>query len=289
MLRSQGAIHLGNGKHTFRADVNTTLGDVRLQEGSFLEASQKIDAQYRLKIPDLSKLSFLTQKRYAGVFESQGAFAYLDGLRFDGESRSLGGKLNYYYEKQKLQGFLKGVSLSKLFQMLSYPTILIGEIEGKASYNTDDKIAIINIESNNTRFKNSSVIQKIYRTSGVDFSKELFTHTYFAASVEHAIVSYDFKAENKSSYVTLFNTRMDALKNMIQSDFDLKMQEQELSGKIYGSLKSPRVKLNIGKFLEFKATKEIDEFFGKGSTKRVKEKLKDVSVEDVKGFIKGFF
>lgn len=285
MLQANGRVRLGSGKDTFWGDVNSTLADIQLKEGTFLEANEKISAKYHLGIKELSQLAFVTKKKYVGAFEAKGSLEYRKGIRFDGESDSLDGKLHYYFEKGQLEGFLKEVSLEKLLTMMAYPPIMIGTFNGKASYNTEDKIALINIESQNAHFQNSSLVQKIYQASGVDFSKERFSNTYFASSVENGLVSYDFKAENKSAYLSLLNTKMDASKNTITSDFNLKMQEEELSGQIYGSLKSPKVKINMGKFLKFKAKKEIDSFFGMGASDR----LKKMNVEDIKGFLKGFF
>jgi len=278
---SHGDIHLEKGKHTFQGLVVSSIGEIEIKEGTLIEENKKIEAKYHLQIKDLATLAFVTKKRYAGEFVAKGTFLYHDGLRFDGESDSLGGKLSYSYEKEKISGVLETVSLSKLFKAMAYPPIMIGDINGKASYSLADKIAVINIKSREMHFQDNRMVRKIYRASGVDFSKELFTSTYFASSVEEGIVSYDFKAENRKSYLAISNAKMDAMANTIDADFDLKMQEEELSGKIYGSLKAPKIDLNIGKFLEFKAKKEIDEFFGKGTSKNVKK--------NVKGLLKSFF
>ena len=166
---------------------------------------------------------------------------------------------------------------------------MIGNIAGKMEYDLLHDIAIINLKSKQLKFRKTDLTQKILHASGVDFAREIFTQSYFSGGVEDSIVEYDFEAKNSQSIVRLTNTKMDATDNTINAHFDLAMQGEELSGEIYGSLKSPQVKPDVGKYIEFKAKKEIDNFFGMGTTQKVKEKLKEIDVEDIKGYLKGLF
>ncbi len=289
MLSGSGDIQLAVGQHTFNAKIESNVGNLSLERGRFIEVNKKLSALYTLDIAELSKLHFITKKRYGGKFVAQGELEYLDGLRLDGWSDSLDGKVSYYYEKGKLEAKLEALSLAKLFTAMHYPTIMIGDIYGKAEVDVYDNSAVINLRSKNLRFRRSSVIENIYKVSSVDISRELFSKTYFTASVERGIVFYDFKAENRGSYIYLSDAKMDSKYNTIETDFDVKMQGEEISGEIYGSLKSPKVKLDMGKYIEFKARKEIDEFFGMGTSDKVEKKLNNVDMNDVEGFMKGFF
>lgn len=289
MLSSTGTIHLANDQHTFDGHVDTTVANVVFKNGKYSEANEKLSALYHVDIEELSKLRFISKKRYVGKFQADGALEYLDGLRLDGTSNSIGGKVSYYYEKGMLEAKLEALSMAKMFSAMAYPAIMIGNIDGKAEVDVYDSSAVINLRSKNLRFKRNSVIENIYKVSSVDISRELFQKTYFTSSVEKGVVFYDFKAENRASHIALFDAKMDSHHNTIDANFDIKMQGEELSGAVYGSLKSPNVKLDMGKYIEFKAKKEIDEFFGMGTSDKVKKELDNVEMDDVKGFIKGFF
>ncbi len=289
MLSAHSKLHLADATHTFDAKIETNVANIIFKRGKISDVNKKVTALYHLEVEELSKLRFFTKKRYGGTFMAEGELEYLDGLRFDGRSKSLGGEMDYYYAKGTLEAKLKLLSLAKVFTTMYYPTIMIGDISGKAEVDIEKNIAVVNLRSHNLRFKKSSVIETIYKATSVDIAKEIFTKTYFTSTIENGVVFYDFKADNRVSHIYLLDAQMDSSQNTIDTNFDIKMQGEELSGQVYGSLKSPQVKLDMSKYLEFKAKKEIDEFFGVGTSQRVKKELDDVDMDDVKGFIKGFF
>ncbi len=289
MLQGSAHLHLANETHTFDAKLDTTVANILLKRGKITETNNKIRGLYHLDIKELSKLKFISKKRFSGAYVADGEFVYQDGLRFDGQSKSLGGQMDYYYEKGTLEAKLEGISLAKLFTSMYYPPIMIGDISGKAEVDSEKNIAVVNLRSHNLRFRRNSMIETIRRASSVDIAKEIFEKSYFTSTVENGIVYYDFKAQNSTSHIYLLDAKMDSHQNTIDSHFDVKMQGEELSGQVYGSLKSPQVRLDMSKYIKFKAKKEIDDFFGTGTSQRVKKKLDDVDMDDVKGFIKGFF
>jgi hypothetical protein len=290
MVLADMHIVLASGEDTFEGKIKSSLGDVNLTQGRYIEANDKLNVHYMLAIPELSKLSFITKKYFSGRFHAKGEVEYIGGaLRFDGKSNSLDGILTYYFEKGKLEAKLQEASLSKVFEILHYPPIMIGTVHSDINYDIEANIALINMESMDASFANSSAVKKIKEASGVDLSQELFDRTYFAASVEDGIVSYDFKAQNKKGFLSLNDAKMDASKNTIMANFQMRLQEQELSGEISGSLKSPQVEIDIAKYIEFKAQKEIDGFFGRGVTESVKENIKGLNAKKVKRFLKSFF
>jgi len=173
--------------------------------------------------------------------------------------------------------------------MMHYPSIMIGDIDGKVELDTADYSAILNLRSKNMHIKKTAVIDTIYRATSVDISKEIFSKTYFTSTIDKGVVYYDFHAENRASYLSLFDAKMDSSNNTIDTNFEIKMQGEEMSGVIYGSLNSPQVKLDMGKYLEFKAKKEIDDFFGIGTSEKVKKEIDKIDKDSIKGFIKDFF
>ncbi len=65
---------------------------------------------------------------------------------------------------------------------------------------------------------------------------------------------------------------MDTNKSTINSYFDFKMQKQEFSGKVYGSIDDPEVNLNMQKLIRFQMDKQLDSMMGK-KNRQIMEKI----------------
>ncbi len=289
MLWGNLSVHLTNAIDHFDAKIASTIGKIFIKKGKITEAKQEMRALYSVEIPALSKWQFLTKKAFYGPFVANGEFLYHDGLRLDGQSKSLSGGLDYYYEKGTLEAKLDKVSLQKLFMTMHYPPIMIGDMSGRVELDIQKDVALVNLRSHNLHFKANAVLEKIRKASSIDIAKEIFTTSYFTSTIEKGIVYYDFKAENSASHIYLLDAKMDSHKNSIDTNFDVKMQGEELSGVVYGSLKYPQVKLDMSKYIKFKAQKELDDFFGTGTSGKIKKKLNDVKIDDVKGLLKKLF
>ena len=60
---------------------------------------------------------------------------------------------------------------------------------------------------------------------------------------------------------------MDSEKDIINADFDFKMQRQEFTGKVFGSLDDPTVDLDMHKLIKFQMDKQLDSIMGKKGRK----------------------
>ncbi len=87
---------------------------------------------------------------------------------------------------------------------------------------------------------------------------------------------------------------MNADKNTIDAYFDFKMQNQEFTGKVYGSLDNPKVNLNMQKLIRHKMDEQMDSMVGKGNREMMEkmpmgETAKDVASGVAGGFMGIFF
>ena len=60
---------------------------------------------------------------------------------------------------------------------------------------------------------------------------------------------------------------MDSEKDIINASFDFKMQKQEFSGKVVGSLNDPDVDLDMHKLIQYQMDKQLDLIMGKKGRK----------------------
>ena len=72
------------------------------------------------------------------------------------------------------------------------------------------------------------------------------------------------------------------------------MQGQAFSGKVYGSLQNPKVKLNLKKLIRYQMDKQMDSMMGKGNRELMESMpmggtAKDMATDVGAGFMEMFF
>jgi hypothetical protein len=288
MIAGRGHLKLHNsGVHDFDANLSSNMGQFELFEGAYREVDRGLKAQYRLDIQELSDWQQLTKKRYSGAIETVGELAYHDNrLKIVGASDSLGGELRYRYDEGALEAHMQALSLSKMLHFFSYPAFMQGEIGGTGSYLFKNATGVFNLSGEHTGFKDASVTRRIAKSTGINLAKEDFATTGFSATLQDSIVAYDLEfLTEEGGFLRLYDAKMDATRNSIDAKFGLSLQDAEYYGSLTGSVDAPKVDLDLGRLLEFKAKQEMDAFFGAGTS----QKLKSLDANKVKSFIKSFF
>ena len=65
---------------------------------------------------------------------------------------------------------------------------------------------------------------------------------------------------------------MDTNQSTINAYFDVHMQRQAFSGKVYGSIDDPKVNLNMQKLIRYQMDKQLDSMLGK-KNRQIMEKI----------------
>ena len=94
---------------------------------------------------------------------------------------------------------------------------------------------------------------------------------------------------NKESHLSLIDTQIDTKLNTINAYFDIKMQQKEFSGKVYGSLDHPEVNLNMQKLIRHEMDKQLDSIMGEGNRKMMENMPMGDVAKDVASGMGGAF
>ena len=145
----------------------------------------------------------------------------------------------------------------------------------------------------------------IFNTTGIDMLKDTYSDSSFVGGYQNSVLSSTLKIDNGSDkHVYLTDTKMYSKTNSIQSKFEVKIAGEELYGGIYGTLKNPKVSIDMQKLLKYQLNKRLGAWLGTEQKEDIKQKLnsvkedvsktlEEVDVESVKekakSFLKGFF
>ena len=292
VLNSQ--INVNNDKQTFKAE--TTLGSTQidLTKGVFNTDTNLSSAFYTIQTKDLTELEPLLGYKYKGPFAATGEINYDGELKIRGLSKTFGGLVDFLYKKEMLYVDLEAVSLKNIMNIFPYPLMLDAETTGNINFDFKKSLLLVDTNLTDAKFLHTDLVDTIYQKSQVNVLHEIFDDSSLTLKYQHDLLEGDLKLANDTGAFSLTNTKINTAKNTINAYFAFDMQEQEFSGKVYGSMDDPQVNLDMQKIIHREMDKQLDGIIGKGG-REMMEKLpmggaaKDVASEVGAGFIKVFF
>ena len=277
----------------FASNAKLSTADINITKGEYHLDTNTSQAFYTVTTKNLAPLKPLIGA-YLGAFTSSGELHYNKNLQIRGLSNSFGGMVDYLYKKEMLYIDLEKVSLGRFMRLFPYPQMLDAQVNGNINYDYKQEKLLVRTDLNNTKFLNSDLVETVFQKSGVNMLKEVFPYSTLHASYQKGIVLGDIVLKNKQSHFYFTNVKMDKKHNTVNAYFDLKMQGQEFSGKVYGSLKHPKVNLNMQKLIRYQMDKQLDTYMGKGNRKLMEAMpmggvAKDMAADMGAGFMGMFF
>jgi hypothetical protein len=293
-LKLHTTVDIEDQKHTF--DINITSKNVMLNisKGTYNQKTKKAHALYLLDIKELSKLDTLLGYRYKGALYMHGELFYDREIKITGLSKSFGGLTYFLFKKETLYLTLTNVYLHKILSLFPFPPMLTAQANGIMDYNFIDNKLTVNTKLTHAKFVHTKLVDIIYKKSGVHMMNEVFNNSKLNLTYQNNIILGDLILANSYSHVYLTNTKINTQVNNINAYFDFKMQKQEFSGKVFGSLDNPKVNLNMQKLIRYQMDKQVDKMIGKHNRKMM-EKMpmggvaKDMATDMGASFMKVFF
>jgi len=282
-----------NKKVFFNTHAKLASSDINISDGFYDIDTNMSKAFYTFSTKDLSPLSPLIGN-YLGAFYARGTMYYQNTLQIRGLTNTFGGMVDFLYKKNMLYIDLEKVSLTHFMRLFPYPHILKAQVNGNINYNYNKEQLLIRTDLNNTIFLKSDVVNTIFKKSGINLLQEVFSHSTLFAIFQHNILAGDLMLKNKNSHFFVKNTQLNTKEDTVNARFDLRMQGQEFSGAVYGTLHDPKVKLNMEKLIRYQMDKQLDSVIGKGNRKLMESMpmggaAKDVATDMGAGFMEMFF
>jgi len=292
-LEFNSTIDVNTKKINFNIDAKWAKTDIFINKGIHDLDSNISKAFYTVKTADLSTLESVIGK-YLGAFSSTGQIHHDKTFEIRGLTNSFGGMIDFLYKKDMLYIDLEKVSLKNFMRLFPYSTILDAQLNGNINYDYIQEKLLVETKLNHTKFLPSKLVDTVFRKSGINMLEEKFTKSTLKASYQNKILLGNVILENKQSHFYLKDININKNNHTINTHFDLKLQGQEFSGRVYGLLENPKVKLNMKKLLRYQMDKQLDSVMGKGNRKLMEAMpmegvAKDMATEIGGGFLDMFF
>ncbi|RLA67607.1 MAG: hypothetical protein DRQ78_02375 [Epsilonproteobacteria bacterium] len=269
-------VHLNNMQQYFTMDISSPYFVLTVFNGEYLQDKKRAKASYILDVKNLAPLETLLGYAYQGPFYARGEVHYDAHLRISGLSKSYGGMLDFLFEKDTLQINLASVSFKNIMNLLDYPSLIDAETIGTIHYYFHTDILNINTQLKKAKFLPSKLANVIHEKTSIAILDERFDNSTLLAEYQQNMLSGDLKLVANNGHILLTNTGINTSKNTIDASFDFKLQAQEFSGKIHGSLSEPEVSLDMQKLIQYQMTKQVDTLVGESNRKNAEDVIEQI-------------
>ena len=218
-----------------------------------------LNSTYSMYIPRLSKLDSLTGKTLKGELRIKGELNYKNDMLMTGNSKNLGGNIDFKLKSKKLSAKIKNISLEKLMSVLDYPQVFKAKLVGDFNYDLATSSGRFNSKLNEAELLSTYLIQVIKNIRGVDLRDKRYVQTYFNATFQKNLVDINFKAQGKRVRLSIPSGQINKLSNQINAYYKVKVDNKDLEGSITGDIANPEITLDSSKYIQNNIMSVIEE------------------------------
>ena len=190
---------------TFDGNINSSLANLALKDGTYQLLSNTLHAQYQLNVPKLQKLSILTQTPLQGKFVLGGTLSLKNNIpTVTGSTKSFGGKTVFNYHADTLTASLSHIRNATLLRKLGQPAYLSGNSTINLKLSSIKNLTGF-FETQTVGTLNKKVTKKAW---GLDLGKKFTLNTHIKGTLKNqkltaTMISKTTMANIKATPITL--------------------------------------------------------------------------------------
>jgi len=240
----------------------SNLANFDVKQARFDTKDTSLKTDYKVKIHDLNKLYFATQKHLKGALAANGELKKAKDLDFTLLSNVAGGKLDAKLHNDDFVANLNALQTLDILDMLLYPKVLKSSIDGKLVYDLADSKGDFKGFIKNGEFTRNQVLDLTKQYAKIDLYKQRFKGNVDARiNKEKILASLDLKS-NTSSIIAK-NTKIDSKANTIDSKIAINANGNPLTITLRGNINKPKIGMDAKQTIKKEVEKRIGKDVGK--------------------------
>ena len=255
-----------------KLDFNSNLASFDVKQARFNIADSSIVSDYIVKVANLDKLYFATDRHMKGGVSADGELKKAKNLDLTIHSKVVGGVIDAKLHNDDFHADLKSLQTLDILDMLLYPKILKSSLNGVLDYNLAKQKGVMNGDLVDGKFTTNQVLDLAKQYAHKDLYKETFKGKVNAKINRENIVASLNLNSNKSSIVTK-DTKLNSKTQRINSKVDINANNNKFSIKLKGDVNSPKVSIDAKKIIEKEAQKKLNKFLEDEKTQDAVNKL----------------
>ncbi|MCK9472409.1 hypothetical protein [Sulfurimonas sp.] len=257
-----------------KVDFNSNIASLNIKNAKFNIEDGSLGSDYKIVIPNLDALFFVTQQHMQGGITANGELSRAKDLDFTLQTEVAEGKINAKLHNDDFFATVDAIKTNKILQILLYPEIADASLDAKIDYNLAQSRGAFEGKVTDAKFVKNQTFDLISQFIKFDIYKELFSGNVNAKiDKENILASIDL--HSKDAAIKTEKTKLNTKTNQIDTDVSIRIKKDEVSGSITGDINAPKVSINMEKFMKSKAgeevKKKIDKEVEKGLNKLFKK------------------
>ena len=259
-----------------KVDFTSNLANLNVQQARFNTNDASLKSDYKVKIHNLDRLYFVTERHLKGAFVANGEVKKAKDLDFTMHSDIAGGKVDAKLHNDDFHADINKLRTLDILDMLIYPKVFDADIDAKLDYNLAAAKGDFKGFLSNGKFTRNQVLDLTKQYAHIDLYKQAFKGDVSAKiNKEHILASLDLKSNTSSIKTT--NTKLNSKTKRIDSVIDINANGNPLVVKLSGNVNAPKVSVDASKIVK------------KEAEKAVKKELQKHLGKDINKLLKGFF
>lgn len=285
-----------NLKDTFAnsvIDFNSNILNLDTKKTSYDINKGDLTTDYKLSVPDLSKLQDFTKNKLRGNVVVDGDVKYIDKkLYADGLSNIFGGKLDFKLNGDDFNSNIKGVSIKELTHMLYYPEVFESSSDLNIAYNLKSKAGDIKGKLINGHFLANEFSNTINNLAKFDITKEVYESVNINSNINDKLIKSTLDMNSTLTQIKVTSSTINLDKRTLEAMINSTIKNISFDTIIGGTLDNPTVKIDTSTLIKNAANKEINKQLDKQSDKlqkKLEEKIGGEGAKQITDTLKSLF
>ncbi len=239
-------------------NVNSSIASLSTKKTVFNIPGFVLDTDYTLKIPDLNKLYFLTNRHMKGSSVVNGRVKYTkNGLNAIALSNMWGGKINVKINNDKVVGEAKNISVVKITDMMMYNRIFDSKGSVDFKYDMATKKGVVNALFVNGHILPNRVTFLLHNMAKFDITKEIYKTTKIHSTINNKKIFSNLDMVSRLTRISSKNAFIDMNRDTIDAKIRIAIKKNAVYVKLKGNLSHPRIKFDFRNLIKNKVEKKV--------------------------------
>ncbi|MBU0631356.1 hypothetical protein KKA17_01805 [bacterium] len=242
--------------------LTSNLMTLAVNKASYNVKNQSIDTDYKIKLPDLGKLFFITKRDLKGAMAVEGRLQKEKDLDIKAHTDIFGGKVDAILHNDDLRADLSDVRTLPILEMLTYPQIFDSSLGGRFEYNIAKKSGKLDAKLTDGHFVNTQMINLVKQYTKTDLYKEKFLGRLSAGIDQENIVA-SLHLNSNNAKIDTKNLKLNSNTKHLEATIRVEANQNPLTLILKGEMSHPRITIDATELIEKEAGKAINKEINK--------------------------